>query len=97
MSNTPDNAAIIAIPFITVSVSSGSMRIEKAIGNTTDILLATVVIEIPASLDDLAITKNITINKNPISTEIGIQGKFEIEEKLRLSAFTKNPIIEAMR
>jgi hypothetical protein len=43
------------------------------IGKTTDILLATVVMEIPAVCDDLAIRKNIIINMIPIISDRGSQ------------------------
>jgi hypothetical protein len=46
---------------------------DKEIGKTTDILLATVVMDIPASFDERAIRKNITIKRKPISIDKGNQ------------------------
>ena len=53
---------IIAADFRRDNRSAGSMISEKMMGKITDILLATVVTEIPAFLEEYAIMKNITMN-----------------------------------
>ena len=48
---------------------------EKRIGNITDILLATVVTEIPAFFEEKAIMKNIMMNRIPMITLMGSQSQ----------------------
>ena len=89
--------AAIASAFIVVNLSEGSMMIENAMGKTTDILLATVVTEIPASAEDFATRKNIIIKRNPIRTEIGIQGLDRIEFNPATGCARVNPSMVATR
>ncbi len=66
-------------------------------GNTTDILLATVVMDIPASLDERAITKKNTIKRTPMITEMGIHGASRIAASLIPSALIRKPKVLAVR
>ena len=95
--STPVSVAIIASPFKKERLSDGSIRIEKVIGNTTDILLATVVTEIPASLDERATRKNITMKRKPINMDKGIQSAESSSPGSNFFAFNINPIMEATR
>jgi len=70
---------------------------EKMIGNTTDILLATVVIEMPATFEDRAITKNSNIKITPINNDIGNQGKESMDLRETSFVLSINPNIVATR
>ena len=67
------------------------------IGNITDILLATVVIEMPATFEDRAMTKNNNIKSTPIKNEIGNQGNERMDLTETSFVFSINPNIVATR
>jgi hypothetical protein len=73
------------------------MNMEKAMGNTTDILLATVVTEIPAFLEEKAIRKNIRMNIIPMMTLRLNQLASQMEFRETSSALIRNPRIVAVR
>jgi len=87
------NAAI----FIDVSLSAGSIKMENMIGITTDILLARVVIVIPACLVDMPITKNITINKTPMITAAGMAVYADENDNLLVNELIIRPVIAATK
>jgi len=64
-------------------------------GKTTDILLATVVIEMPASDDERAMIKNITINRKPINMERKNHGWDKISAIEVCTGLIRNPKTEA--
>ena len=68
---TPHRAMMTATDFNRVSWSPGSIITEKVMGNITDILLATVVTEIPALFVEKDTRKNMMINMIPIMMLIG--------------------------
>jgi hypothetical protein len=70
---------------------------EKAIGNTTDILLATVVTEIPAFLEEKAIRKNMSMNMTPIRMLSGSHLVFMMESRETSLALIKKPRRVAVR
>ena len=67
------------------------------IGKMTDILLATVVTEMPAFLVENAIRKNMMINMIPITTLIGSQSISLISPGLARPGFIRNPRMVAVK
>lgn len=70
---------------------------ENMIGITTDILLARVVIVIPACLVDMPITKNITINKTPMITAAGMAVYADENDNLLVNELIIRPVIAATK
>ncbi len=88
---TPQIVHMMAAILMMLRLSSGSISIEKMIGKMTDILLATVVTEIPAFLVENAIRKNMMINIIPIIMLMGSQSISLISLGLTIPGLIRNP------
>jgi len=94
---TPAKAKKIPVNFIIVKRSPTEMTRDTTIGNTTDILLAMVVTDIPAACEDLAMRKNIRMNMIPMNIDMGTQSNPARLPKVNFTGFKMNPRMDAKK